>query len=241
MKSVVRWCWSAAKTTARAIDRFVFAELFLARQANSQIEERLAQLEEASTDCWSADPRASLPTENLHEADSRELGYRSELVAKTHQLVNAAGLVVTLVAAGTVITISIADGGSDYRLPVIGLLAVAMCYFLLSWRMILGATAPAKVFQFSIEDAAEGDDEATATLRAIDSNRQVTRLILNRSSVARSSVWRALVWASVALAVAVTVAYVGPNAQSAEGGDQEAVETCSDAEPAPGSSDRRGD
>lgn len=241
MKSVVRWCWSVAKTTGRAIDSLVFADLILAWRANSQIAAQLDRLEEASTDSWSGDPRASLSPENLHEADDRELGYRSELVAKTHQLVNAAGLVVTLVTAGTVVTISVADGSSDYRLAVIVLLAVAMCYFLLSWRMILGATAPAKVFQFSIEDAARGDGEVTSTLRAIDSNRQVTRLILNRSSVARSSVWRALVWASIALAVAVTVAYVGPEAQSAEGGDQEVAETHSDAESGSGSLDQPGE
>ena len=239
MKSALRSCWSAAKTAGRAIDSLVFADWLLARMAHSQIEVEQNQLEESSIDSWSGDPRALLSPEILRETYDRELGYRSEIISKTHQLVNAAGLVVTLVTAGTIVTISIVDGSSDYRLVVLGLLGSAMFYFLLSWRMILDATAPAKVFYFSIEDAAEGDDEATTTLRAIEGNRRVTNSILIRSSVARSSVWRALISASIALAIAVTVAYVGPEAGWGED-DAEKVETHSEADAAADSLEQPG-
>ena len=237
MKGVLRWCWSATKTTGRAIDSLVFADWILARRTNSQIEAELDQLEATSIDSWSGDPRALRSPEILRETYDRELGYRSELVSKTHQLINAAGLVVMLVTAGTVVTISMADGSSDYRLAAIGFLAVAMFYFLLSWRMILDATAPAKVFYFSVEDAARGDDEKTTILRAVEGNRRVTNLILIRSSVARSSMWRALIWASTALAVAVMVAFVGPEAGSGES-DAEQVEARSEADAAADSLDR---
>ena len=231
-----------AKATGRAIDNRAFADWFYARRAISQIEADLNQLEESAADSWSGDPRASLSPEILRETYDRELGYRSEIVSKTHQLVNAAGLVVTLVTAGTVVTISIADGGSDYPLVVLGLLGVAllgvaMFHLLLSWRMILNATAPAKVFYFSIEDASKGEDEATATLYAIEGNRLVYNSILFRSSVARNSVWRALISASIALALAVTVAYVGPEVGWGED-DAEQVETHSDRESGPNSLDR---
>ena len=211
MKRILSWFWGALKRTGRGIDSLALADCTLAWKTNSKIEARLRQLEDAPVDSWNDDQRASLATEMLHKATDRELGYRSEIVSKTHQLVNAAGLVVTLVSAGTIVTLSISDGASDHRMAVLGLLGVAMFYFLLSWRMILAATAPAKVFRFSIEEAT-GGNEAAATVRAIDSNRQVTYLILNRSAVARSSVWRALIVATIALAFAAVVAFVGPEA-----------------------------
>ena len=230
MKSVLLSCWGATKVAARAIDSLVFADWIFARTKMPQIEAELHQLEETSTESWGSDPRALRSPEILRQTYDRELGYRSELVSKTHQLVSAAGLVVTLVTAGTVVTISTAEGNSDYRLAVIGILTVAMLYFLLSWRMILKATAPADVFYFSIDDAARGNDEETTTLRAIEGNRRVTNLILIRSSVARSGIWRALVWASIALAVAVTVAYVGPGAESGDD-DAEQVECWEPCQP----------
>lgn len=208
---------SALKRSGRGIDRLVLADWTLAWKTNSRIEGRLKQLEHAPLDSWNGDRRASLAAEVLHQAADRELGYRSEIVSKTHQLVNAAGLVVTLVSAGTIVTVSVSDGASDHRMAVLGLLGVAMFYFLLSWRMILGATAPAKVFRYSIEEAT-GEDEAAAMLRAIDSNRQVTNLILNRSAVARSSVWRALLVATIALAFAAVTAFGGPGAGPEAGG-----------------------
>ncbi len=211
MKRIRSYLWSALKRTGRGIDSLALADWILAWKANSQIEACLTQLEDAPVDSWNDDQRASLATEMLHAAVDRELGYRSEIVSKTHQLVNAAGLVVTLVSAGTIVTISIADGASDHRIAVLGLLGIAMFYFLLSWRMILVATAPAKVFRFSIEEATR-EDEATATLRAIDGNRQVTNLILNHSAVARSSVWRALLVATIALTFAAVIALAGPEA-----------------------------
>ena len=216
MKRILSWFWSALKRIGRGIDSLALADLLLALKANSRIEGRLKQLEDAPLDSWNGDQRASLATETLHQAADRELGYRSEIVSKTHRLVSAAGLVVTLVSAGTVVTVSISDGASDHRMAVLGLLGVAMLYFLTSWRLILDATAPAKVFRYSVEEATR-EDEAAAVLRAIDSNRQVTNLILNRSAVARSSVWRALLVATIALALAALVAFVGPEAEPEAG------------------------
>ena len=178
------------------------------RRRNSQVQAHLKRLESAEAVFWRGDPRASLSLETLRGTYDKELDYRSEIVAKTQQLVNAATLVVTLMSAGVAIVIAIGTMNADYRLAVLVIVGIAMLYFLVSWRMILTATEPARVFQYALEDAVS-EPEGAGILRAIEHNRQVNYLILNRSAVARNAVWRALLWASGAFGVVVVVAYAG--------------------------------
>ena len=212
-----RWvmCW---------FDKLVLASWLMARSSNAKAVARLGELRAYTQDDRRDDARASLPVDTLRRAYEEELSYRSEIVAKTHQLVNAVSLVATLVSVGAVAISSLFGTNNVYWLIVAAVLSVVFFYFLLAWRMILVATAPAEVSQYSIEDAIT-ESEEVGLITSIDYNRQVTYQILNRSEVARNSVWRALIVASFALVAAALANCVGPIGGSDHGsGEQPAIE-----------------